>query len=279
MSYNLNDDKISDDLSSVLNELSNLGLKPLLGVELEFYILGAVSDQLLKAITAETGIEVQKEKGINQYEIATDTFDSVLSLINYVNLIKEKIISIGVSYGVTISFRPKPFPNDYGSGMHIHMSFIDKDKNNIFNAGAIDENRYLLHNIGGILHLLNMSLAMIIDHSKEEFDRLHNSQLTPSTVSWGKNNRTTAIRIPDSHPSNRNRRIEFRVPSASSDLSNCIIFLLTSAIYGIKKMLLPGDCIYGNANDTTYNLVSLHKNVDDMKIAFRFWDIFNDLFK
>lgn len=275
----MHDDKTSEGLNSILNELSNLDLKPLFGVELEFYILGVVSDQLLTAIAAETGMEVQKEKGITQYEIATGIFDDVFSLISYVNLTKEKIISIGISYGVAISFRPKPFPNDYGSGIHIHMSLIDKDRYNIFNAGVIDENQYLLHTIGGVLHLLNMSLAMIIDHNKEEFDRLHNSQLTPTTVSWGKNNRTTAIRIPDSHPNNRNRRIEFRVPSSSSNIANCIIFLLTSAIYGIKKMLLPGNCIYGNANYTTYNLVSLHKNVYDMKIDFRFWDIFNDLFK
>lgn len=268
-----------DYLKKPLETLFQLGLKPLFGVELEFYILGIVSDKLLESISNEIGIEVQTEKGYEQYEIASMIFDDIFVLIDYINSIKKRISDIALNYGNTVSFSAKPFPDDYGSGMHIHMSFLDDNNKNIFNNyDTINENYTLLNVIGGILALVNKSLYMIISQDKSEFDRLHNSDLTPSTVSWGKNNRTTAIRIPDSHPNNRNRRLEFRVPSSSSNIANCINFLLTSAIYGIKKRILPATCIYGNANDSTYNLTSLHKNADDMKAAFCFWDIFNSIF-
>ena len=268
-----------DYLKNPLTTLSQIGLKPLLGVELEFYMLGVVSDKLLQSISNEIGVEVQAEKGHGQYEVASQVFDDIFLLIDYIKLIKDRILDIASTYGNTVSFSPKPFPNDYGSGMHIHMSLLDKNNHNIFNNyDSINENNFLLNVIGGILALVNKSLYMIISQDKSEFDRLHNSDLTPSTVSWGKNNRTTAIRIPDSHPNNRNRRIEFRVPSSNSNIANCISFLLTSAIYGIKERILPETCIYGNANDTTYNLTLLHRNANDMKANFCFWDIFNSIF-
>jgi hypothetical protein len=42
-----------DHLKKLLTTLSQIGLKPLLGVELEFYILGVVSDKLLQSISNE----------------------------------------------------------------------------------------------------------------------------------------------------------------------------------------------------------------------------------
>jgi glutamine synthetase len=265
-------------LNSLITLLLELGLKPRFGVELEFYIIGDIPNNFLNAISTETGIEVQNEKGNGQYELASEVFDNVFALIDYINCIKSTLLSIAISYGIEISFAPKPYSNDHGSAMHIHLSLYDVDNNNIFNKfDTIDANNILLNVIGGILALINSSLNLIIKEDENEFRRLHNSEFAPSTVSWGKNNRTTAIRIPESNPHHRNRRIEFRVPSASSDITNCIIFLLTSTLYGIKHTILPDACIYGNANDTMYNLTLLHNNVDDMRAAFSFWDIFNSI--
>lgn len=267
-------------LQALLRELTYLGLKPRFGIELEFYIIGTVSDKLLQVISNEIGMEVQKEKGDGQYEVASMVFDNVFTIIDYINTTKQTLLTIGENHGVEISFDPKPYANDHGSAMHIHLSLIDKDNNNIFNKfDTIDGNYILLNVIGGILSLINSSLNMLVGDSENEFKRLHNSQFAPSRVSWGKNNRTTAIRIPDSSPYNRNRRIEFRVPSASSDVINSIVFLLTSALYGIKHNILPAACIYGNANNSIYNLTLLHKNVNEMRDAFIFWEIFNTIVK
>jgi len=263
-------------IQALLKELEYLGLKPMLGVELEFYIIGLVSDNLLQDITNKTGMDVQKEKGDGQYEVASSVFDNVFAIIDYINTTKQIILTVGKSHNVEISFDPKPYENDHGSAMHIHLSLLDKDNVNIFNKNnTIDSNNRLLYVIGGVLSLINLSLSMIIGDSDNEFKRLHNSEFAPSTVSWGKNNRTTAIRIPDSSPYNRNRRIEFRVPSASSNIIYSVIFLLTSVIYGIKHSILPGECIYGSAHSAIYNLTHLHRDVHSMRKDFAFWDIFN----
>lgn len=267
-------------IEKILTKFTKIGLTPLLGAELEFYIIGSVSEELLKNMTYQIGLPIEKEKGVGQYEIASQVFSDPFLLIDFIERTREKLLTIAKNNNIKISFDPKPYKFDYGSGMHIHLSLIDKTNVNIFNHyDTIDGNLTILNSIGGILKLLNQSLHMIITEEENEFDRLHLSEMSPSTVSWGKNNRTTAVRIPDSHPYNRNRRIEFRVPSARSNIASSILFLLTSVIYGVEEKIQPGICIYGNAKDSHYSLIPLHKNVNDMKKDFHFWEIFQAICK
>jgi glutamine synthetase len=267
-------------IEKILKKLAKLGLRPLLGVEIEFYIIGSITKKILDKIASEINLPIENEKGHCQYEIASQIFTNPLLLIDFVNITKENLIKTATKYNLDISFDPKPYNFSHGSGIHIHLSLIDKNNENIFNrCDTVDLNSLLLNSIGGVLKLLNSSLYMIISDNDNEFNRLHLSDMAPSTVSWGKNNRTTAVRIPDSHPFNRNRRIEFRVPSAQSDITNCVIFLLTSVIYGIEENVQPNSCIYGNAKDSHYNLEPLHKNASDMKKNFTFWKVFHKVCK
>lgn len=269
---------MSERLQVLLYKLQSFNIFPQFGVEIEFYILGNVSDDdiqnTLKYISNETSLEIQLEKGYRQYEVATTIYSNVFQLINVVNQIKNVIVKAGGSLS------PKPYINDYGSAMHIHMSLCDDSGQNLFNQHeTIEQNTLLLHTIAGILQLLNASLYMLISNDEIEFARLHSTNMSPSTLSWGRNNRTTAIRIPDSLPSNINRRIEFRVPSVQSEISINLLFLLTSAIYGIEHALQPIGCIYGNANDEIYDIEKLYDNLSDAKYNFHFWKIFDELCK
>ena len=58
------------------------------------------------------------------------------------------------------------------------------------------------------------------DHN--EYQRIEPRFMAPVNLSWGGNNRTTAIRIPGTNK--LNRRIEFRVPSANCNPGKVIIF-------------------------------------------------------
>ncbi len=262
----------------ILDKLNNIGLYPALGVEVEFYILTQVDESFIKEIEDKTGLKLQKEKGYRQYEFATNIFRDIFSLITYVEMIKQKIKDICKKKLVEVSFDPKPFIDDYGSAMHIHISLYNEKHFNIFNSGAkVEDNAILLHSIGGILQLLRDALYMCINDKQSEYDRLISNMMCPQTISWGKNNRTTAIRIPDSPPFNRNRRIEFRVPSASSSLYKCIVFILTSVFYGIVKEIHPDQCVYGDANNLLNNLETFaidHKSHDNI---FNFWKMFKEI--
>ena len=100
------------------------------------------------------------------------------------------------------------------------------------------------------------------DIDKRRFDYDLNYQLfknkkytSPINISWGYDNRTTAIRIPKSE--NENRRIEFRVPPANINPDIVILKVLEAIKYGIENRLNPPEPIYGNAFDKQYQLKRL----------------------
>lgn len=269
---------IMKEIDLVLQKLNEIALYPAFGAEVEFYILGKIHDEFITKIENEAGINIQSEKGNGQYEFATDVFTDVYKFISSVEGIKAKILDICQKNFIEVSFNPKPFPEDYGSAMHIHISLLDHEQINIFNNGkTVEDNTTLVNSIGGILQIIDNALYMCITNDKSELKRLSGGMMAPSTISWGKNNRTTAIRIPDSPPFSRNRRIEFRIPSPLSDLANCIIVLLTGILYGIKKQINPPPCVYGNADNQIYKLKDLPiKNELHCKIS-AFWKIFHEI--
>ena len=90
--------------------------------------------------------------------------------------------------------------------------------------------------------------------------------MAPINISWGGNNRTTAIRVPDSKP--EFRRIELRVPSANASLEKVIAFILIGALHGLKNENLYYERIYGNAFDEQYALQLLPKDLKEAENIF-----------
>ncbi len=274
---------MQDKVSKILKKFHENSLYPGLGVEIEFYILGKGSEEdvnnILAQVSNTTKLEVQQEKGYRQYEIASDVYYDVYDLINFVKNFQRNIREINdLNDQLEITFNPKPYKDDYGSGMHIHMSLLDPYGINLFNSlNEMSQNTMLMNAIGGILMLLNQSLYMLTGDDESEFERFNVCYMSPTNISWGKNNRTTAVRIPDSHPCSRNRRIEFRVPSAQSEILSVVLFVLTSTFYGIKHSVKPLNCIYGNAHNDMYALQPIHKNLKDTKDDFYFWKIFEEI--
>ena len=276
---------MQDKVSKILKKFHESGLYPALGIEIEFYILGKGCEADVNNIVAQisdiTKLEVEKEKGYRQYEVASNVYDNVYDLINFVQNFQRGIKEINIlnnQLELEITFNPKPYKDDYGSGMHLHVSLLDVNGINLFNHyNEILENNILIHAIGGILALLNQSLYMFTGDDESEFERLNVCYMSPTNISWGKNNRTTAVRIPDSLPCKRNRRIEFRVPSAQCEILSVVIFVLTSTFYGIKHSIKPLKCIYGNAHNDIYDLQPIHKSLKDTKDDFHFWTIFEEI--
>lgn len=272
---------MQENLLLILQKFTVIGLLPLCGIEIEFYIMGDGDDtqveEFLSIVAIIINLPIQSEKGYRQYEVATEIINNIDDIISIVNEIQSKLIQIKYQT-LSISLHPKPYKNDYGSAMHIHLSLVNHNGYNIFNEhDTIECNAILMHTIGGILSLLNQALYLITGNFSEEFDRISDAMMCPSTISWGKNNRTTAIRIPDSSPHHRNRRVEFRVPSAQSSIEANLLFLLTATFYGIIYNIQPSQCVYGNTNDDIYILEKLYFKLEDAQNNYKFFDIFKKL--
>ena len=257
-----------DKLIDILNK--KFLIIPKFGVEIEFYLrdknkeLATIEKiKQFEAKLKEKHLILEEEKGLNQFEIQTSYTSNIKQLLNKIHAIKSYLISIAEALSLKVLFNPKPFKNDYGSSMHFHLSLHDKNDHNIFSKGTINNNKPLNDVVSGVLSMLNQSLYFLCGDNLEEYKRFSPNFMSPVNISWGGNNRTTVIRIPESHIDNR--RIEFRLPSASCNAQRTIFFLLFASMYGMEFTSNTIDRIYGNAHDDQYHLTWLHNNPNDAK--------------
>ena len=161
-------------------------------------------------------------------------------LINKIKKVKVNLQKIANKHDLKIIFRPKPFLETYGSSMDFYLSLYNDKDHNVFSDDTINTNMFLNNVTNSILLILNQSLYLICGDNFEEYSRFTPNFMAPVNISWGSNNRTTAVRIPDSDINSR--RLEFRIPSASCDPQKIIFFLLVAVLDAqkIQKQLLTG---------------------------------------
>ncbi len=96
-------------------------------------------------------------------------------------------------YGVTISFAPKITTGKAGSGMHIHMRLMRNGKNVTLETGELSEAAKKF--IAGILSIAP-ALSAFGNTIPTSYLRLVPNQEAPTSVCWGKRNRSALIRVP-----------------------------------------------------------------------------------
>ncbi len=257
--------------------VEDTGLQPIIATEIEFYFASVVDDEWLAKISSEIRSakipagEITKEKGEFQYEVAL--LPSPTPAMAAENLLRLK--KILASYGA--DFTPKPHENQPGSGLHIHISLLDKDGKNVFEkSGDEEETEIMLHSIGGLLATMKESMVFFAPN-EESYKRFnvpaYNKQSetynnSPVNVSWGGNNRTTAVRIPTSTVNPSMRHIEHRVAGTDADPFMVIAVILAGIHHGITQTIDPGEKIYGNAYEPQYRLELLPKSLVEATQVF-----------
>jgi glutamine synthetase len=158
-----------------------------------------------------------------------------------------------------INFSPKPFKDDYGSAMHFHVNFLTKDNSEFF-----EDDTKLNLAASGLCHYM-LHTFLIFAPEENYYDRF-SANMAPSHVSFGPNNRSVAVRIPDSRP----RRLEHRISAPSTDPYIAIYAILNSIYNALKN---PDEItnytkIYGNAFDKQYDLKPLPMSLSEAKKLF-----------
>lgn len=232
------------------------GLKAIVGCELEFYVSDAkVLDKLDRSI-----IEIVPETGAQQFELRFKFSDKIIDLLDAIEQTRNTIIATAKESGVVAYFDAKPFHDQPGSAFHVHLNFLNSENKNVFDKMKDSESNHLLYSVGGLLATMQESMLFFAP-TESSYKRFVQCMETPTTISWGGNNRTTAIRIP---PSNAGpRRIEHRVSGADVDFYAATGAILSGAYHGIKHKLLPPEKIYGNAFDDQYGLKSICDTISE----------------
>jgi glutamine synthetase len=176
------------------------------------------------------------ETGPGVYEAAIK-YDTVLNAADKATLFKTAVKEIAYNHSIIASFMAKWNKDLPGCSGHIHQSLWDsKSKQNLFFEEKA-ENRmsdllksYLAGQLFCLPHILPMYAPTI-----NSYKRLTEGAWAPTTLTWGIENRTTALRVINTN--HGYARLETRVPGSDSNPYLAMAAALASGIYGIKNNL------------------------------------------
>ena len=184
------------------------------------------------------------ESGVGQFEINLLHCDDALRTADNAWLFKIAAKGVARKHGFTASFMAKPYPDSAGSGMHSHFSVLDAEGQNIFDDGSPNGSETLRHAVAGCLAAMADS-SLIFAPFDNSFERLVPGAHAPTSLCWGYDNRTTALRIPAGPP--KARRIEHRVAGADTNPYLMLAAILGAALNGIEDKTPAPPAITGNA--------------------------------
>ncbi|MGI6362014.1 MAG: type I glutamate--ammonia ligase [Bacillota bacterium] len=211
----------------------------------------------------EYGIPVKyhhsENGGPGQVEIEVE-FATLKEMADRTQKIKYLIKNIALQNGKTVTFMPKPFIGECGSGMHVHLQMFNQGQPVFF-----DENGYsklsdlALSAICGILQHSPAILAFS-NPSTNSYKRLVPGYEAPVTACFATSNRSAVIRIPGYARAAEDKRFEFRPADATANPYLAYSALIMAAIDGIQKRLKPGP-EFGPYDKNMYNLTEEEKKV------------------
>lgn len=155
---------------------------------------------------------------------------------------KFMVKALAEKHGLRATFMPKPFTNLTGNGCHVHLSLWDRQRNtNLFHDphGELGLSSLAYGFLAGVLHSAD-ALAALANPTVNSYRRLQAATTTsgatwsPQTISYGGNNRTHMIRIPDAG------RFEFRLADGATNPYLLAAGLLEAGLDGIEhRRALP----------------------------------------
>jgi glutamine synthetase len=274
-------------LEGAMQPLRKMGLKMVMATELEFYLLDANTERPTVATPHVPGIgrlqpgaqvyhpddlwEIEHflndvydycdaqnipadsaiaEYSQGQFEINLRHIDDPVLACDHAVLLKRAVKAAARKHGFVACFMAKPFEEDAGSGLHIHMSLVDRNGKNYFSHGRDNLasppfSARLRHAVGGLLKTMPEATAICAPNANS-YRRLRPDMFAPVEPNWGVNHRVVAIRIPQSDANNL--RFEHRTAGADANP-----YLVTAAIvagvhYGLKNKCDPGTLVEQGAH-------------------------------
>lgn len=268
-------------LQRVVARLKDLGYTAVVATELEFYLLREGEDHLgrprpvsdndpelvpstdvydlteldaqrhffadVRAACVEQGIpadSILSECAPGQFEINLLHCDDAVKVADQTLLFKRLLKGVARAHGLRVSAMAKPYGDRAGNGMHVHMSLLDAQGNNVFDDGSETGSELLRQAAAGMLACANDSMAIFAPHSNS-YRRFQEGSHAPLTLCWGYDNRTTTLRVPASPPAAR--RIEHRIAGADVNAYLVLAAILASVCHGLEQKLQAPEPVRGDA--------------------------------
>ncbi len=158
-------------------------------------------------------------------------------------LYKRMAKGVALRHGCEATFMAKPWADKAGNGFHVHVSFNDKDGNNLCADENPEGSPMLRQAIGGMKQLLGEGMAILAPNANS-YRRFKANSYAPVAATWGVNNRTVSLRIPAGPAPTRH--VEHRVAGADGNPYLVMAVLLASAHHGLTNKIDPGPAVVGD---------------------------------
>ncbi|WP_369166996.1 glutamine synthetase family protein [Streptomyces sp. R28] len=268
-----------DLLRAVLARCAEHGLRPVVGPELEYFLLepapdaptgwrrapqttGAVytaglradpDNHLLRTLRHLRDLNIGVVTGNHefdggQYEINL-THSTALDAADRAFRFKSAVKELARAEGKLATFMAKPFNDAGGSGFHLHLSCEDDSGRNAFDdpSGAHGLSATARHAMAGVLAHAP-ALAALANPTVNSYKRFGPDTLAPWLIDWGLDNRSAMLRVPPERGSGA--RLEIRLGDASANPYLLIAGAIAAALLGIRAGQEPPAPLEGYGYDT-----------------------------
>ncbi|MER6560765.1 glutamine synthetase family protein [Streptomyces sp. NPDC001027] len=273
-----------DLLRTVLARCAEQGLRPVVGPELEYFLLepapgtptgwrrapettGAVytaglradpGNHLLRTLRLLRDLGLGVTNGNHEFDggqieinlTHSDALDAADRAFRFKAAVKE----LARKEGKLATFMAKPFGDAGGSGFHLHLSCDDAEGRNAFDdpSGAYGLSATARHAVAGILAHAP-ALAALANPTVNSYKRFGPDTLAPWLIDWGLDNRSAMVRIPPERGSGA--RLELRLGDAGANPYLLVAGTIAAALLGVRAGEEPAAPLEGYGYDTARSAV------------------------
>jgi glutamine synthetase len=289
-------------LKRQLQRAENKNYRVMTGVECEFFLLNEKGDALSDPEDRHEKPCYDQGALMRQYEIISQICDSMIELDwgpyqndhedangqfemnwDYSDALKTAdrhvffkymAKSIAELHGCRATFMPKPFANLTGNGCHAHLSVWDKaGKRNLFlnKQEEMGLSKLAYQFMGGVLHSADQLAAVYLPtvNSYKRVDAAVTSSgatWSPNAITYGGNNRTHMVRIPDQG------RFEVRLMDGATNPYLLQAGLIAAGLDGVKHKRNPGKRLDINMYTEQHKLKKVRKLPENLLDAVRLFE-------
>jgi glutamine synthetase len=266
-------------LKRTLAEYQALGLTPVCGPELEFFLFmrrengdpsvvthdrggyfdlapvdrGEAARREMVLHLEAMGFEIEAahhEVAPAQHEIDFKYAEALMTADRVITF-KQLVRKVAVDHGLHATFMPKPLAGVNGSGMHTHQSLFKGEGDAMVSAFHDPEaeneiGETMRWYIGGLLAHAPAFVA-ITNPLVNSYKRLVPGYEAPVNVAWSDHNRSPLVRVPARRGAGT--RCEVRVPDPACNPYLAFLVMLHAGLDGIRNKIDPGPAVNLNIFD------------------------------
>ncbi len=225
------------------------GLMPANLYDVDYSILGSARvEPVLRRIRNEmagAGLVLESTKGgrnLGQHEV-TFHYDDALAAADSHAIYKTGAKEIAAQEGMSLTFMAK-FDEREGNSCHVHLSLVDDEDWPVFAAADGGPSPTFEAFIAGQLASLG-ELTLLLAPNVNSYKRLTPGSFAPTSIAWGFDNRTCAVRVVGR---GRSLRMEHRVPGGDVNPYLALAAVVAAGLRGVDEGLPLSPPEPGNAS-------------------------------